>query len=518
MRPFFPRRAALVGVILALTLSGTQAPGEEPTTGLPGDAEQLRAYAATLLQEVEHLRAELARVSRERDELARKIAEARATSQARKPDVPPMSAREPARGDRIEGRELAESLGLQQSGSKRAERVDGAAGLHVALGAEVDRLDETLAGGGGQRRAASPASSGGAANDGASPKRHPDVESQEQVRGLETQLREIREREEALRASARNLEEALDAEKQAGRSKLEALESVLLDTRSASIQLRTELDETRQRNTELAREVSRLQGVTQDAGRPKVAEPPQQTASVQGATRPPNGGKKQVRSPRSQPGPSEPEQAKELASAGDPGLKNAVELPSGAGADDATEDPAATKDLQEQLSVERERRETLEDEVKRLTTSGNFDDRFVEVWNALQSARSEILVLSNRLAEERKDREDLEIALARTQEDPANKSNKDLAQRLAQTLNDRRSEADRLAAQLKDANEIIVRLKGRLESSGSPEGQDRLLADLQKDNETLRDALQAAEQANEALRGKAEMAQRLAEMVYGKGP
>jgi hypothetical protein len=73
-----------------------------------------------------------------------------------------------------------------------------------------------------------------------------------------------------------------------------------------------------------------------------------------------------------------------------------------------------------------------------------------------------------------------------------------------------------LAAQLKDANEIIVRLKGRLEASGSPEGHDKLLADLQKDNQTLRDALQAAEQANEALRGKAEMAQRLAEMVYGK--
>jgi hypothetical protein len=168
--------------------------------------------------------------------------------------------------------------------------------------------------------------------------------------------------------------------------------------------------------------------------------------------------------------------------------------------------------------VERERRETLEEEVKRLSTSGNSDDRFVEVWNALQSARSEILVLGNQLAEERKDREDLEIALARTQQDPANKSNKDVARRLAETLNDRRSQADRLAAQLKDANEIIVRLKGRLEASGSPEGHDKLLAELQKDNETLRDALQAAEQANEALRGKAEMAQRLAEMVYGKGP
>ncbi len=519
MRPFFRRRVGLVAVILAATLSGTQSSGDEPTTTPPGDLEQLRAYAATLLQEVEHLRAELARVSRERDGLAREIAEARAASHAPKPDEPLTSAREPARGDRIEGRELAESAGLPPSDSKRTERVDGAAELHAAHGAEADRLDETLAGGGGRRRVTSkqsPAGSGGVADDGALPKRHPNVESQERIRRLETQLREVREREEALRASAKNLEEALDAEKREGRSKLEALESVLLDTRSASTQLRAELDDTRQRNTELSREVSRLQVATQDADRPKGGDQPQRTASVQAPTRSSKGSKRQARSPRLQPGPPEPQQTKELASAGDPGRN--VEPPPGTGTDDAAGDPAATKDLREQLSVERERRETLEEEVKRLTTSGNSDDRFVEVWNALQSARSEILVLSNQLAEERKDREDLEVALARTQQDPANKSNKDIAQRLAQTLNDRRSEADRLAAQLKDANEIIVRLKGRLEASGSPEGQDKLLADLQKDNETLRNALQAAEQANDALRGKAEMAQRLAEMVYGKGP
>jgi chromosome segregation ATPase len=509
-------------VILAATLWVTQASGEEPTMGLPDDAEQLRVYAATLVQEVEQLRAELARVSRERDELARRIAEARKASLARKPDEPLTAVRESARGAGIEGSELTESAGLQPSGSKRTERVDGAAGLRAARGAEAPAVQETLAGGGDLPRAASrrsPAGSGGVANDGASPKKQPDVvESHERIRGLETQLREVRDREQALRESAKDLEEALDAEKRAGRSKLEALESVLLDARSASTQLRTELDETRQRNTDLSREVSRLQVATQDAARPNGGDPSQRPASLQEPTRPSKRGRKQAGSSRSEPGSSEPEQTKELASAGGPGERNAVEPPSGVETGDATEDPAATKDLREQLSVERERRETLEEEVKRLTTSGNSDDRFVEVWNALQSAHSQILVLSNQLAEERKDREDLEIALARTQQDPANKSNKDIAQRLAQTLNDRRSEADRLAAQLKDANEIIVRLKGRLEASGSPEGHDKLLADLQKDNETLRNALQAAEQANEALRGKAEMAQRLAEMVYGKGP
>ncbi len=75
-----------------------------------------------------------------------------------------------------------------------------------------------------------------------------------------------------------------------------------------------------------------------------------------------------------------------------------------------------------------------------------------------------------------------------------------------------------MATQLKEANEMIVRLKGRLEASGSPEAESEMLTEMQKDNETLRTALKAAEEANDALREKAEMAQRLAEIVYGKGP
>ena len=389
--------------------------------------------------------------------------------------------------------------------------------MQAARGAVTDPLDGTLASGAGERRATPEqprVRSGGIAGGDVSPNQRREAESHDRIQGLEAQLREVRQREEAVRASAKSLEDALDAEKRAAQSKLEALESVLLDTRSTSTQLRAELDETRQRNTELSREVSLLQGATKDAGHPSARDQPQQPTGVQEPTR---WAKKQVRSRRSQPGPPELEKANELASAAEPGDTKAVER-SPAALTEADEDPAATMDLQEQLSVERERRETLEGEVKRLTTSGNSDDRFVEVWNALQSARSEILVLGNQLAEERKDREDLEVALARTQQDSANKSNTDLAKRLAETLNDRRSEADRLAGQLKDANEMIVRLKGRLESSGSPEGEDKLLADLQKDNESLRSALKAAEEANQALRGKAEMAQRLAEMVYGKGP
>ena len=513
MRPSAPRKAAIVAVVLAATLSGTWASGDDPNATPTGNIEQLRAYATTLLQEIKHLLAELSRLTRERDELAKEAAEARDALQTLKTGGPRMPPRELTRHDRTEGSRLA-SGELRQSDPKRAERVEGAAELQAARGAETDPPDGTLASGVGGRAAPeqSLARSGGTAGDDVSPNKR--READERIQGLETQLREIRQREEAVRVSAKNLEEALDAEKRAAQSKLEAMESVLLDTRSATIQLRAELDEARQRNTELSREVSLLQGATKDAGQPSARDQPQQPTGVQEPTR---WAKKQDRSPRSQPGPPEPEKAKELASAAEPDHTKTVEV-SPAALTDAAEDPAATKDLREELSVERERRETLEEEVKRLTTSGNSDDRFVEVWNALQSARSEILVLGNQLAEERKDREDLEVALARTQQDPANQSNTDLAKRLAQTLNDRRSEADRLAAQLKNANEMIVRLKGRLEASGSPEGEDKLLADLEKDNESLRSALKAAEEANQALRGKAEMAQRLADMVYGKGP
>ena len=153
-----------------------------------------------------------------------------------------------------------------------------------------------------------------------------------------------------------------------------------------------------------------------------------------------------------------------------------------------------------------------------MTATGNAEEKYVEVWKALQSARSEILVLGNQLADERKSRESFEIALAKLQRESGGEGEGtgDFAQRLTQTLKERRSEADRLGDQLKNANEIIVRLKGRLEASGSPLAENRVLADLDKENASLRDALKTAHDANVNLRAKAEMAERLAEMVYGK--
>src|SRR5262249_62419075 len=130
-------------------------------------------------------------------------------------------------------------------------------------------------------------------------------------------------------------------------------------------------------------------------------------------------------------------QAKKLETAG-PNQPMTSESVGAVASAKTVEDPAVATDLREQLSVEREQRETLEEEVKRLTATGSSDEKFTEVWNALQSARSQILVLSNQLAEERKSREELEVALARTQPESGAQSNTDVAKRLAQTLTDRR--------------------------------------------------------------------------------
>ena len=58
----------------------------------------------------------------------------------------------------------------------------------------------------------------------------------------------------------------------------------------------------------------------------------------------------------------------------------------------------------------------------------------------------------------------------------------------------------------------------RFEATGSPVEENKILGDLDKENTDLRDALKAAQEANTSLRAKAEMAERLAEMVYGKAP
>jgi chromosome segregation ATPase len=330
----------------------------------------------------------------------------------------------------------------------------------------------------------------------------PEDASQGRIGELEAELQQARDRELTSRAETKNLEKALETEKQTSRSKLETLQSVLQNTRTAGAELRASLDDARQKNADLSRQVGNLNEAvrkvhamrtTYEEKEFHAAEPSSAQSAGQGTH------EEQSDQTTSATAAAEPAVAKTLL-VGEP-------------------DPAAA-DLREQLSVERERRETLEQEIQRLTASGNTEEKFVEVWKALQSARSEILVLSNQLTDERKNRENLEVTLERIQRESGGEArgNSDVAQRLAETLNQRRAEADRLSEQLRNANEIIVRLKGRLEVTESSAGENKVLGDLDKENKDLRDALKAAQEANTTLRAKAEMAERLAEMVYGKGP
>jgi hypothetical protein len=349
--------------------------------------------------------------------------------------------------------------------------------------------------------------------------------SQDRVGALEAELTAIREREQTSRANAQELEETLAQERQVSRSKLEALQSVLKNTRSAGVNLRTQLDETRDKNAALSRQVTELKTAvgkvhelqtsfqqksfrleelaqTKDADTAEIRKLQSQRSSLAGEIR--RARSEQVASAASV---SRWMKAEELSLA-------PVPPPAGG----AEEDDRAGGDLREQLSLERERRETLEEEVKRLTASGDSEEKFVEVWNTLQSARSQILVLTNQLADERRSRETLEIALTRMKEASGEEgqSTAEFATRLAETLQERRDEADRLADQLKNANEVIVRLKGRLEATGSPTAESGVVADVDQENQKLRETLRTAEEANRSLREKAEMAARLAEMVYGK--
>ncbi len=185
----------------------------------------------------------------------------------------------------------------------------------------------------------------------------------------------------------------------------------------------------------------------------------------------------------------------------------------------ATKRSEATRvaDLERELDIEREQRATLEQEVQRLAAESNAQQQLEELNRSLQGARAQVLVLSNHLADERRERESLEVALVQIRKAAGVQGNSnDPAswKRLVEVMESRRAEADRLAAELRAANEAIVRLKGEIEAHGSSEEAGRMLAALEAENQKLRAAVSAAEEANRSLRGKADLAERLAEMLY----
>lgn len=177
-------------------------------------------------------------------------------------------------------------------------------------------------------------------------------------------------------------------------------------------------------------------------------------------------------------------------------------------------------EIQRDLDLERERRVTLEHEVQRLTAESNAQEQLQSLNRSLQDARAQVLVLSNRLTDERRGRENLEVALAQVRKAVSvegNLSDPASWKRLVEIMESRRTEADRLSAELRMANEAIVRLKGEIEAQGSSEDTSRLLATLEAENQKLRLSLSIAEKTNQNLRGKAALAERLAEMLYS-GP
>jgi len=180
-------------------------------------------------------------------------------------------------------------------------------------------------------------------------------------------------------------------------------------------------------------------------------------------------------------------------------------------------DKALSASLQHELDVERENRATLEQEIQRLASESRSADQIRAASQSVDGARAEILVLNQRLAEEQRAREALEVTVERARQAAGVAPGDDWLGRFQTTMKERHEQVERLQEELRKANEAIVALKGRLESAGregSSGGADA--ANLEAEIKTLRDALQAAQQANADLRTQAELASRLAELLYGQ--
>jgi len=176
--------------------------------------------------------------------------------------------------------------------------------------------------------------------------------------------------------------------------------------------------------------------------------------------------------------------------------------------------------LQHELDVERENRATLEQEIQRILSEARPSEQLQTVTQSLDGARAHLLLLNQRLAEEQRARESLEIALERVRESAGVAPGADWLERFDATMRERRAQSERLQEDLHDAHEAIVQLKAKLEAQerrppevGSSQETQALEAEVAK----LREALRSAEQINADLRTQAELAGRLAEMLYGQG-
>jgi hypothetical protein len=172
--------------------------------------------------------------------------------------------------------------------------------------------------------------------------------------------------------------------------------------------------------------------------------------------------------------------------------------------------------LQRELDLERENRATLEKEMQRLASESRSPEQLEAVSLSLDGARAEILVLNHRLAEEERAREALEVTIERVRQAAGVAPGSDWLERFQSTMKERQEQAERLREELHKANEAIVALKANLESArpaGSGAGD---ATSFESEVKRLKDALQTAQQANADLRAQAELAARLAELLYGQ--
>lgn len=179
------------------------------------------------------------------------------------------------------------------------------------------------------------------------------------------------------------------------------------------------------------------------------------------------------------------------------------------------EQAALIVSLRQDLDTERENRATLEKEIQRLFAESRSSERLEPISRSVESARAEILVLNHRLADEQRAREALEVVIERVRLAANADDEPDWLPRFEETMKRRRQQSERLQEELHKANEAIVVLRARLESNPPPPSTE---ADQQLsiENTKLRQAIEAAQQANAELHAQAELAARLAELLYGQ--
>ncbi len=185
-------------------------------------------------------------------------------------------------------------------------------------------------------------------------------------------------------------------------------------------------------------------------------------------------------------------------------------------------DETLVSSLQHELDVERENRATLEQEIQRLVSESRSPAEVQTLTQSVDGARAQILFLNQRLAEEQRARESLEVTLERMRNAAGIAPGADWMERFEATMRERRTQSERLQEELHNANEAIVQLKAKLETQAQQErpieaGPAIDRRDLEDEVTKLREALRNAEQANADLRTQAELAGRLADMLYGQG-